>query len=205
MPIWHLLKDEDGIQIGPCNVPEDAQVSLQHLSEYDYSERCSRDNILAEVQKINDEKEREEAQRLRLLLEEERHHVERADAMQPYVEKANSAMDALKFALSSSITDYLMLIHNETGLEEFIIGGSWAASMIADVQSTIFHDDDGVDIMCLDANDVDVFHGDFTMDKNKNLHVKLDKISKKNRAGFFLGNKCCRMWKPECPYFSQKQ
>jgi len=35
MPIWHLLKDEDGIQIGPCNVPEDAQVSLQHLSEYD--------------------------------------------------------------------------------------------------------------------------------------------------------------------------
>ena len=34
MPIWYLIKNEDGVPVGPCNVPEDAHVSLQHIMKY---------------------------------------------------------------------------------------------------------------------------------------------------------------------------
>ena len=38
--------------------------------------------------------------------------------------------------------------------------------------------------MCLDANDIDVFHGAFTVNEDKDLRVKLDKISKNKVDGF---------------------
>ena len=58
--------------------------------------------------------------------------------------------------------------------------------MIADAQATIFLEDDDVDIMYLDANDIHVFHGVFIVNEDKDLRVKLDKISK-NKVDGFLG------------------
>ena len=55
----------------------------------------------------------------------------------------------------------LEIIPLETGLEHYIIGGSWAAEQIVAAQATVCRGDDEVFPFCLSANDIDVFHGDF--------------------------------------------
>ena len=61
----------------------------------------------------------------------------------------------------SSLQDTLEIIHQETGLERYIIGGSWAAEQIVAAQSTVCQEDNEVEPFCLDANDIDVYHGTF--------------------------------------------
>ena len=58
----------------------------------------------------------------------------------------------------------LEVIHRETGLEHYIIGGSWAAEQIVAAQATVCREDEEVEPFCLSANDIDVFHGNFIDD-----------------------------------------
>ena len=55
--------------------------------------------------------------------------------------------------------DTLHIIHQVTGYEHFIIGGSWAAEQIVAAQATVCKEDNEVEPFCLDANDIDIFHG----------------------------------------------
>ena len=96
--------------------------------------------------------------------------------MEPFVEQANSVMPELEDALLAPITDDLKLIHNETGYEEFIVSGSWASAKIVEAHTNVFHGDEIVDTMDLEANDVDIYHGTFSTDTAKPLAVKLDRI-----------------------------
>ena len=57
--------------------------------------------------------------------------------------------------------------------------------MIAEAVSAICQDESsGVDLFVLSANDVDVYHGNFTTDSNSNLTVLLDQIKYKQVEEF---------------------
>ena len=57
--------------------------------------------------------------------------------MCPFVQKAEAALDRLYPALKELMEPHLSLIHTETGLEEFIIGGSWPAAMVSNGEAHI--------------------------------------------------------------------
>lgn len=61
----------------------------------------------------------------------------------------------------------LFTIHNQTGFDHFLIGGSWSSSMIAKVVSEWDQCDDLRDFDSLEliANDVDVYYGSCTDDQ----------------------------------------
>ena len=172
MPVWHLMKDD-----GPQNVPEDAQVKLQHLKEYDYAELFKKEIVLAEMEKINEEKAAAKAEQERVALERKAVMEAQIARAKPYVEKAKGLMAAVHAVVSSVIESHLELVHRETGLEEFLIGGSWASAMIVDAISDICQDGDhDVDSFVLEANDIDVYHGSFTSVAGTSMSVHLDQI-----------------------------
>ena len=92
MPVPHLMRNDDGSFNGDANVPEDYEVSLQHLSEYDYAEQFSRDKILPEIEKINKEKADAIAAEQRREADEAVAHAADLRSMQSYVNKASSIM-----------------------------------------------------------------------------------------------------------------
>jgi hypothetical protein len=57
----------------------------------------------------------------------------------------------------------LTTIHKETGLEQFLVAGSWSSAMIAKVLSEWDHCNDlneiGFNPIDLVANDIDVYYG----------------------------------------------
>jgi hypothetical protein len=55
MPISHMVKDAEGNYPGPQNAPEDSKVNLQHMNDYDYHNRFTRDKVLHAVQIIRDQ------------------------------------------------------------------------------------------------------------------------------------------------------
>jgi len=55
MPISHMVKDAEGNYPGPQNAPEDYKVNLQHMNDYDYHGRFTRDKVLRAVQLIRDQ------------------------------------------------------------------------------------------------------------------------------------------------------
>ena len=67
-------------------------------------------------------------------------------------------VDELLSALKGLVDPCMQVIHNETGLKEFIVGGSWASTMIVEVVATVCCDgnDGGHDFVELVANDIDV-------------------------------------------------
>ena len=71
-------------------------------------------------------------------------------------------MDSLIIILELTIKDDIDLIHQATGFERVIIGGSWAAEQIASAVSDICSDDDNFEDLTLRSNDIDCYHGDFT-------------------------------------------
>ena len=57
MPVYHLINhDAEGTrQEGPSNVPEDGQVCLQHMENYNYAELLSREKVLEGLKERRDE------------------------------------------------------------------------------------------------------------------------------------------------------
>ncbi len=60
--------------------------------------------------------------------------------------------------MNELVSEIVMKIHQETGHEHFLIGGSWAAMMIAKALETVCSDDNDADSCELKANDIDVYH-----------------------------------------------
>jgi len=181
MPVWHLMKGTDGVFEGPSNIPEDTQVKLQHLKEYNYAELFTREKILAAMKEIEEAKAKKDAERQQQMAERRDALASEVTRNQPYVEKAATLRPQLQIALKSLVQDHIELIHNKTGMEEFIIGGSWASAMIAEAYGNVreedgFEDQEASEIAVLDANDIDVYHGSFTDMSAKRLFVHLDKI-----------------------------
>ena len=179
MPIQHLLPNDDSDVERPSNAPQDSEVKLQHLPEYNYAERCSREKTLAAVKKINKEKELERAESVRIEVERKVAMEEEANRVQPFVDKAESLMEELHSSLMENILPHLELIHSETGLEEFVIGGSWASAMIVKAVTEVCKDDGEVDVFELEANDVDIYHGAFTTEPGTSMVVHKDQIEYK--------------------------
>ena len=71
-------------------------------------------------------------------------------------------MDELNAYLVPKLSPLFEKIHLETGLEESVVGGSFASAEIADAVGTVYLDDESVDPIELVANDIDTYHGRFT-------------------------------------------
>ena len=73
-----------------------------------------------------------------------------------------------------------MSIHNETGLEQFLVAGSWSSSIIAKVVSDWDRCEElrEFDNLELIANDIDVYHGPSNEDKNATFDVDVHEIMK---------------------------
>ena len=185
MPVYHLfgvgaegpsIETESNLPTvvseGPSVISEDTQVSLQHLGKYNYAERITKEKVFAFVK--TNQKERE---RVRLKDEQQEAATQEGCAAQttecqPFVDKALSLMEQLTNQVVTITKDHLDLIHQATGLEHFIIGGSWAAEHIVTAQATVCQVDNEVERICLDANDVDVFHGTFADDTDSKFQVE---------------------------------
>ena len=85
-------------------------------------------------------------------------------------------------------TQDLHRIHAATGFfETFIIGGSWVSMVVQKSIDLIFEDDTTYQPVQLKANDIDVYHGEFTMDEDKNLTLDMNAtIEYKNVEGLIL-------------------
>ena len=176
MPVWHLMQDHDGVVLGPSNVKEDSQVNLQHLPEYRYVDLCTREKILPLVEEVRKKKKEAEAECERLAVERKELLEKEAVKTRAYVEMAERMMDAVYEDLISTVTNHILLINEETGLEEFIIGGSWSSLMIANTINSISDEEENrCRVPVLEANDVDVYHGAFSTEAPEMI-VFLDQI-----------------------------
>ena len=111
------------------------------IPEYRYAERWPRDRVLAAVHKIREEEAKEHAE-IERIATERRKAIEDFDAMAlPFVQRAESMLEQLKATLHELVVPYLQVVHEETGFEEFIVGGSWASAKIAEAMATICCDD----------------------------------------------------------------
>ena len=82
-------------------------------------------------------------------------------------------------------TQDLYRIHAATGFETFIIGGSWVSMVVQKAIDLIFEDDTTYQPVQLKANDIDVYHGEFTIE-DKNLTVDMNAIEYKAVEGLTL-------------------
>ena len=106
------------------NALEDAEVSSRHCKEHDYSERCSRDKVIAAIDAIREEEERLKLEEENVtLMEQEIASAELADC-HIFVEKANSRLLIIEASLRCIARDALNLTHEAIEIEEFIVGGS---------------------------------------------------------------------------------
>ena len=62
MPISHLVREKNGACNMPLTVPEELQVDLQYLPEYNYLEQCSKEKVFGVIDaiKLKEEEERVE-------------------------------------------------------------------------------------------------------------------------------------------------
>lgn len=79
------------------------------------------------------------------------------------------------------VSETVLKIHQETGHEHFLIGGSWAAAMIAEALQSVPHEDSFDSCHDkLEANDIDVYHGSFIDEADCKLIVDLHCIDYQN-------------------------
>jgi hypothetical protein len=97
-----------------------------------------------------------------------------------FVDKADKLMDELTSKVLAYVERDLATIHKVTGLEQFVVGGSWASSIIAKVinEWDECSELDGIERLELAANDLDVYHGPFTANENAPMVVNLHEIKK---------------------------
>eukprot|EP00986_Skeletonema_menzelii_P014343 scaffold9453_cov75-Skeletonema_menzelii.AAC.1 len=172
MPVYHMFEDATSNEV-PV---EETQVSLQHLPDYDYKKRCSNEKVADAVKVMREEKDNAAvAERARLKKIADGLALEIAST-QVFVDKADGLMPQLLSKVNELVSETLQKIHEEKGHERFIIGGSWAAAIIAKSLDDICADDDNFDACSLTANDIDVYFGDFTEDFDSKLIVDLNCI-----------------------------
>lgn len=101
MPVSHLMEqDDDNNDVEqPSNAPQDYQVSLQHLSDYNYAQLFCKEKILPEIQKMNKEKEDAIAAEQQRQADMVVAHAEDIRMMQQYVNKAASIMTKFEVRL----------------------------------------------------------------------------------------------------------
>ena len=140
MPVYHLLEVEaEGPSIetefnlptdvseGPSVISEDTQVSLQHLGKYNYAERITKDKVLALVKAIEKERERVHLKDEQREAANQEGRAAQTTECQPFVDEVLSLIEQLTNQIVTITKDNLHIMHQATGLEHFIIGGSWAA------------------------------------------------------------------------------
>ena len=183
MPIQHLRDDDESGDERPSNSADDAQVKLQHLPEYNYAELFQRDRVLARLELMREAEEQERK-------EQERHELERsealekeADQMRPFAEKAEALMAELNPALKDIVAPHLELIRSKTGLDEFLVGGSWASAMIAETVAKVCEGDSEVEACALSANDIDVYHGSFATEPGRSMVVYMNQVAYHHEEG----------------------
>ena len=104
---------------------------------------------------------------------------------QPFVERVTSRLMELKASLRRMATQDLHHICAATGFETFIIGGSWVSMVVQKAIDLIFEYDTTYQPVQLKANDIDVYHGEFTIE-DKNLTVDMNAIEYKAFEGLTL-------------------
>ena len=128
------------------------------------------------MEEVRKKKKEAEAECERLAVERKELLEKEAVKTRPYVEMAERMMDAVYEDLISTVTNHILLINEETGLEEFIIGGSWSSLMIANAINSISNEEENrCRAPVLEANDVDVYHGAFSTEAPEMI-VFLDQI-----------------------------
>ena len=90
MPISHMVKDTEGNYPGPQNAPEDSKVNLQHMNDYDYRNRFTRDKVLYAVQIIRDQEAEVRADIERVIECEKQASKTEMLALRPWVEMATT-------------------------------------------------------------------------------------------------------------------
>ena len=98
------------------------------------------------------------------------------EMMGPFFAKGEELMGQIYEHLEPLLIPTLETIHNETGLEEFLIGGSYATAQLAGILSTVCLDNDTFDSLTLKANDIDTYHGNSTDDPSVSLIADLGGI-----------------------------
>ena len=100
---------------------------------------------------------------------------------EPFVQKAQRLFSQLETRMYGYVSHYLRTIHVVTGYDNFIIGGSWASSMIAKVLNEWTHCSDLVNFDKLDlvANDIDVYHGHWSTEEGVLMTVDFQNGIKK--------------------------
>jgi hypothetical protein len=144
LPVKHLMRNESGA-IGNCSIvspEEESMVKLQHFPEYKYSVAVTADKVHGVIDKIAADKAVEEAEMNHLRAAREAHYQSEKVIMKPFVELSEKLIPALEDKLIAYIGDILTTIHKETGLEQFLVAGSWSSAMIAKVLSEWDHCND---------------------------------------------------------------
>ena len=181
MPIDHLVRDSDGRCVTSRPAPiEETQVKLQHMNEYKYSEQVASKAVHDAIDQIAKEKAAAEAKEQMALAKHDAHIEAEKVRQQPYTDLAYVIRSELTARIFGNISEDLNAIHCETGLERFIIGGSWASAEIVKAISELSKTTDELEDFEpfeLIANDIDIYHGPFC-DENAPFHVDLHGIEK---------------------------
>lgn len=164
LPISHLIRNRDSAVPAledTSHLEVEKLVKIQHFKEYKYTEKITPVAVHQAIDKAAADKAVKEAEDRRFLVKKEAH--QRADKLelQPYIDKAEKLLPELEERLQAYIQGDVGSIHHETGLEEFLVAGSWPSSIIAKVLSewTDCADLADFDELELKANDIDVYHG----------------------------------------------
>ena len=174
-----MVKDAEGNYPGPQNTPEDSKVNLQHMNDYDYHGRFTRDKVLRAVQLIRDQEAEVRADIERIAERERQASEAEMLALRPWVEMATPIMPRLLESVKRFCTHDIDLIHNSIQLEEFLIGGSYAAMIVQRAVTEILEaNNDGYENVNLMENDIDVYYGTWNNEDGRELlNVLMSEIS----------------------------
>ena len=181
MPVDHLF-EQDGVRPSAVVVRiKEQNVKLQHFREYKYSEEVTSKKIYERIDELESERVVATAEAARLKAKRDAHLESERIETEPFVQKAQRLLSELETRMYGYVSHYLRVIHVATGYDSFVIGGSWASSMIAKVLSEWTHCSDLVDFDKLDlvANDIDLYHGHWSTEEGNLMTVDFQNGIKK--------------------------
>ena len=188
VPVAHLECDKEGVTPDESCTQIEKEVKLQHLPEYLYTEQCPKVKVLEELKARQEKEEADRKEKAERQAEENAKREAEEEMMAPFVTKANIVKGELEKIVSNNISEVAEKIRAATGLQRFVIGGSYASLKISDACAELQDSktDFAVEVVPLVSNDIDVFHGDFTDDSSKDLFVDKCSIQKFNVDGVEL-------------------
>ena len=184
LPITHLIRDDSSSVNASTNSPTEVEklVKIQHFSEYKYTEKITLHAVHEAIDKAAAEKAVADAEERRLLAQREAIEDAEKLEMQPYINKASKLLLELEGKLKAYayVECDVGIIHRNTGLEIFLIGGSCSSAIIAKVFNEWSHCEDlrDYDHLELTSNDIDVYHGSYKDDENAPFVVDFLDIKK---------------------------